>query len=113
MARPRGAKDKAPRRTAARKQAEIYGDSVGVQPLDVLLGNMRRALDKQDDEKAGYWAEKAAPYVHAKLASSQVNATVSWLDGLSIDQQRAVVTALSTLEGDAGDVAEGANQTHH
>lgn len=96
MARPRGAKDKAPRITAARKQAETAA-AEGLTPLDVMLRAMRRSFElaeatealardeaTPDDQRhtllaeaEGYYgvavsaAKDAAPYVHPRLAAVQ------------------------------------------
>ena len=81
--RPKGSRDKTPRRTAARKVAESYLGK-GVTPLDVLLDNMRDAAGEvtrlrrakadrsailAERERAGFWADKAAPYLHPKRAA--------------------------------------------
>jgi hypothetical protein len=78
MARPKGSRDKAPRLTAARKQAEVAA-AEGITPLEVMLRVMRERWETQDKDGALAAAEKAAPYLHAKLAS--VDSTVKGADG--------------------------------
>lgn len=41
----------------------------GISPLEVLLTSMRMAWESKDADKACAWAEKAAPYVHPRLAA--------------------------------------------
>jgi hypothetical protein len=41
----------------------------GISPLEMMLKAMRELYDKGDIEKAGDMASKAAPYMHARLAS--------------------------------------------
>jgi len=53
--------------------ARALGDrSAGVEPLDVLLTAMREAWNEGDVEAAVVIAEKAAPYRHPKLASTEL-----------------------------------------
>jgi hypothetical protein len=69
MARPKGAKDKAPRKTAAAKQATLAA-SEGLTPLEFMLSVMR-----DTDKELSYrldMAKAAAPYVHARLSSIEM-----------------------------------------
>ena len=43
----------------------------GISPLEVMMTAMREAWEAGDKEKAVQVAEKAAPYIHAKLAAVQ------------------------------------------
>jgi len=43
----------------------------GISPLEVMMTAMREAWENGDKEKAVQVAEKAAPYIHAKLAAVQ------------------------------------------
>jgi hypothetical protein len=43
----------------------------GISPLEVMMTAMREAWANGDKEKAVQVAEKAAPYIHAKLAAVQ------------------------------------------
>lgn len=47
--------------------------ATGVMPLEVMLTAMRQAWDEKDLATAVIYAEKAAPYVHPKLASTSVS----------------------------------------
>ena len=67
--RPRGAKDKQPRSTPARKLAAIAA-AQGMTPLDVMLADMRAKLEAGDLSGAADRAESCAPYVHPRLASA-------------------------------------------
>lgn len=68
MARPKGAKDKAPRITAAAKQAAA-AVSEGLTPLEYMLGIMRD--ETQQPAFRADMAKSAAPYIHPKLASTE------------------------------------------
>ena len=41
----------------------------GISPLEVMLGAMRGAWDKNDHDAAARFAKEAAPYVHPRLAA--------------------------------------------
>jgi hypothetical protein len=43
-------------------------ESAGMTPLDVMVGAMRLAVENGEWRAAASIAEKAAPYVHAKVA---------------------------------------------
>lgn len=43
----------------------------GVSPLDVMLGAMRAAWERNDHEKAAGYARDAAPYIHPRLSTMQ------------------------------------------
>lgn len=62
--RPAGAVNKA----TAKREAEIR--AAGITPLDYMLDILRNESAEKDDRM--WAAEKAAPYVHPKLASSTV-----------------------------------------
>lgn len=62
--RPAGAVNKA----TAKREAEIKES--GITPLDYMLDILRNESAEKDDRM--WAAEKAAPYVHPKLASSTV-----------------------------------------
>lgn len=57
------------RETAERKAIAMQALAEGISPLDVMLGAMREAWERGDKKDAALFAEKAAPYVHPKLAS--------------------------------------------
>jgi hypothetical protein len=73
--RPRGAKDGSSTARAARleltKQIAERAAAEGVMPLEVMITAMRQAWAEADRDKAVSYAEKAAPYLHAKLANVQ------------------------------------------
>lgn len=89
MGRPKGIKEIAPRQTAARKQADLAA-SQGITPLNVMLTTMRRQwslaqkheADNNEARAEAYYtaatrtAAEAAPFVHARLANTNVNATI-------------------------------------
>lgn len=54
------------------KGYQAQAEAAGVLPLDVMLDNMRRAYAAGDREGAQVCARDAAPYIHARLASSDV-----------------------------------------
>ena len=57
------------RETAERKAIAMQALAEGISPLDVMRGAMREAWERGDKKDAALFAEKAAPYVHPKLAS--------------------------------------------
>lgn len=59
--------------TMLRKQIAEQALASGISPLDVLLTAMRFAWDKGDHKDAASYAKEAAPYVHPRLASSNVS----------------------------------------
>jgi hypothetical protein len=93
MARPSGIKETKPRNTVARKVAAAAAEQ-GITPLDLMLAAMREDWDAaqamlrdarpQDPTEADRWtarvmalrsaaiatADKAAPYLHPRLAST-------------------------------------------
>lgn len=111
--RPAGSRDKAPRKTAARKQAEAAA-AEGITPLDVMLRTMRDAWSKAERaetdaqrialrQAACAVAEKAAPYVHPRLAATEHSGAI----GLTHED------ALAELDGGpAEDDGAGAETTH-
>ena len=60
-----GRKPGVPNKRTAEKTAEV--EASGLTPLDFMLGVLRD--EEQTMENRCWAAEKAAPYVHAKLAS--------------------------------------------
>jgi hypothetical protein len=42
----------------------------GLTPIEVLLDLMGKAYQRGDEEMAGKWADKAAPYCHPRLSST-------------------------------------------
>jgi hypothetical protein len=110
--RRKGAPNKA---TVERKLRAAHGVEAavvsGLLPLDVLLRVMRG--DETITERQFSAAQAAAPYVHPRLAATTLDAKVSVLDGLGLDEQRALAAALAALAGDAEELAAGTDATHH
>ena len=65
--------------TANKRTREIANEAAanGITPLEVLITSMRLAWQKSEEEEhagehlhtAVSWAEKAAPYIHARIAA--------------------------------------------
>ena len=75
MARPKGARDKQPRRTAARKMAEVER-----VPGELTMPEMMRQIAlsrfaRGDEDGALQAAEKAAPYFAPKLSAVDSHVT--------------------------------------
>ena len=89
-----GRKPGIPNKRTAEKAAEV--EASGLTPLDFMLKILR---DEDQPKDARMWAaEKAAPYVHAKLAS------VEHKGGLEVttqtkEQRDAAVAAASRADG--------------
>lgn len=56
-------------RKKTRDLVEKHVRSGKITPLEVLLTAMERSFEQDDYETAGRYAEKAAPYCHARLSS--------------------------------------------
>lgn len=96
-----GARSGAGRKKGSVTKATVYRQEMlakaaaeGVSPLEVMMTAMREAWEKNDRERAVQIAEKAAPYMHAKLAAVEMSGSlnVSHDDALdeiesAIDQQ--------------------------
>jgi hypothetical protein len=71
--RPKGAKDGSGTSRAVRqeitKQIAIKASEEGILPLEVMIQAMREAWEAGDKSTAVQVAEKAAPYMHHKLAA--------------------------------------------
>lgn len=57
--------------TVYRQEMLAKAAAEGISPLEVMMTAMREAWEAGDKEKAVQVAEKAAPYIHAKLAAVQ------------------------------------------
>lgn len=70
--RPVGARS---RQTIEREQRtkayQSQAETDGLLPLDVMLEGMRNAYRRGDIEAAEVFARDAAPYIHARLASTE------------------------------------------
>ena len=66
----------------------------GVTPLDVMIKAMREAWNKDDHEAAAKYAAMAAPYVHPKLASTELKVDDNrTADELSTDELERIAAA--------------------
>lgn len=63
-----GRKSGSPNKASAERQAEVSAS--GLTPLEYMLNMLRDEAANKDDRM--WAAEKAAPYVHPKLASTEV-----------------------------------------
>jgi hypothetical protein len=71
---------------------------VGITPLEVMLMAMKDSLDKGELKDASNFAKDAAPYCHAKLASTEVRATVDASVSVATKEQKdAAVAALGVI----------------
>lgn len=68
-----GRKPGSPNKATAQKRAEI--EASGLTPLDYMLATLRNEEASTEDRQ--WAAEKAAPYVHAKLSAVEMKASVS------------------------------------
>ena len=75
------------------KTREIADKAVaqGVTPLEVMLEAMNALRDSGDLEKAASVAKDAAPYIHAKLSSVEMNAKVTTK---TLDEELTALNAL-------------------
>lgn len=91
-----GRKKGVPNKRTAEVQAAV--EATGITPLDFMLGIMRSTLPETSDPKIALdalamrfeAAKAAAPYVHAKLSSVEMNATVT---AKSLDQELSELNA--------------------
>ena len=60
----------------ARKMLQLPEHICEMSPLSVMVTAMYLAVNENNWKAAATYAEKAAPYVHAKLSSVDVHATV-------------------------------------
>lgn len=68
-----GRKPNTPNKATQKRQAEIAAS--GLAPLDYMLSILRS--EEQPPEMRFEAAKAAAPYVHPKLASTELNASVN------------------------------------
>ena len=57
--------------TVYRQEMLARAAAEGISPLEVMMTAMRDAWEAGDKERAVQVAEKAAPYIHARLAAVQ------------------------------------------
>lgn len=74
--RPGAGRPKGTENPVTRKRREIAEKALdeGITPLEVMLRGMRKALGPAGDdyEAAMPYAKEAAPFIHAKLASTEM-----------------------------------------
>lgn len=104
--RPPGFLNKKTRAIAEKAAAE------GITPLEVMLMAMRQALDRKDMVAAEAAAKDAAPYMHPRLNATTLDANVSLLGTLTLDDKRALLAALAALPGGAAGADEGTETRH-
>lgn len=85
-----GRKAGSPNKATSERQAEV--EASGLTPLDFMLSVLRD--DKQSMESRCWAAEKAAPYVHPKLASVSMDGTMTHEAG---DSVKALMDAVNGL----------------
>ena len=71
------------------------------------------ALNSANEMAAVAACDKALDRIVGKAPQTNKNLNVNVLDGLSIEQQRAVLEILEALTGNAGGVSKGDVETHH
>jgi hypothetical protein len=99
-----GRKKGSPNKRTAETQRAV--EESGVTPLEFMLDIMRTEMPDITDPKVKLEAiamrfeaaKAAAPYVHAKLASVEMNATVTTR---TLDQELAALNAHRNTEGDS------------
>lgn len=80
-----------------REIAEKVAES-GLTPLEVMIDAMLFLRDAGEREKAASIAKDAAPYVHARLSSVDVQANVTHQ---TLDQELAALNAVRDAKGDS------------
>lgn len=98
--------------TANKRTKEIQAavESTGMTPLQVMVAIMREAYDAKDHEKALDAASKAAPYIHAKLSSMDLKATVT-RDIEEYSDAELIALAMQAARGDS-EGSEAPPSTH-
>jgi hypothetical protein len=90
--RPGAGRPKGTENPATRKRREIAEKALqeGISPLEVLLAGMRDALgeDGRNYAAAFPFAKEAAPYMHAKLASTEMKMDAEVKQTVSADPLR-------------------------
>lgn len=84
-----GRKAGSPNKATAERQAEV--EASGLTPLEYMLGILRN--DEADSKDRMWAAEKAAPYVHAKLASVEHSGSLEVASQTKEQRDAAVAAA--------------------
>lgn len=85
---------------AATKRTREIADKAaesGLTPLEVMLDAMKEAHEAKDKKQAAYFAQMAAPYVHPKLSSVEMDAKITTK---TLAQELAELNAQSNARGD-------------
>jgi hypothetical protein len=93
--RPKGSKDKRPRRAIARIYMDRYEAKLGELPLDYMLRVMRDP--RQPQERRDMMAIKAAPYRHAAFAAVKVDYPTVSLENILAEATNEELAALERL----------------
>ncbi len=113
---------------AATKRTRGIADRLaqtGPTPLEVMLEAMQEYYDARDYDRAAYFAEKAAPYLHPRLSSVEykkptidlsklTDAELEFLDGLY--ERAGVAPECEPQDGDApakGEAGPRDRRTRH
>lgn len=94
--------------TLNRRTKEVMAavEATGLTPLEVMVAIMRDAFAANDHEKALDAASKAAPYVHAKLSSVDLKASVK-RSAAELTRDELLAIAALAHSGGTGGAAEG------
>ena len=114
-----GARPGAGRKKGSVSKATVYRQEMlakaaaeGISPLEVMMTAMREAWEKGDKEKAVQVAEKAAPYIHAKLAAVQHSGDADNPIHTRTQIQQVIVDGSGEGESDPGLRAKEARTAH-
>jgi hypothetical protein len=102
--RPLGSANKKTREIADRAAKE------GITPLEVMLSIMRTAFETDDRETAMDAAAKCAPYIHARLSSVDLKATVKKTTA-ELTRDELLAIAAHAFPGSNGSPEEGRRET--
>jgi hypothetical protein len=97
-----------PKGSANKKTLEIANKAAeqGITPLEVMLDVMRTHYDAREFAEAVEVAAKAAPYMHSKLSSVDLKATVK-KSAAELTRDELIAIAALAHSGGAGSAEEG------
>ena len=100
--------------SANRKTREIADQAAaeGITPLEVMLTSMRKLYAAEELTAACSIAKDAAPYMHPRLNTTTLDANVSLLGSLTLDDKRALLAALATFASGEEGAGTGAETRH-
>lgn len=85
----------------------------GVTPLDVLIKAMRQSWNKEDYEAAAKYAAMAAPYVHPRLASTELKVDdTRTADELSTAELERIAAAGRSSAAEEAEGQAGSDSLH-